>query len=71
MCLLFLIISRCIVACFIYIGDDHESNVSSFLKALKDVLEDNSFKTASPVVAEVRKVAVGLLEWSAADVNQP
>ena len=34
-------------------------------------MEDDSFKTASPVAAEARKVALGLLEWSAADVNQP
>ena len=34
-------------------------------------MEDNSFKTASPVAAEARKVALGLLEWSAGDVNQP
>ena len=42
-----------IVACFLYIGDDHESNVLSFLKVLKDVLGDDSFKTASPVQAQV------------------
>ena len=34
-------------------------------------MEDDSFKTASPVAAEARKVALGLLEWSAADVNKP
>jgi len=27
-------------------------------------LEDDSFKTASPVAAEARKMALGLLEWS-------
>ena len=46
-------------------SDDRESTVSSFLEALKNVLEDDSFKTASPVAAKARKVAVGLLEWSA------
>ena len=34
----------------------------TFLKALKDILDDDSFEIVSPTATEARKVAVDLLE---------
>ena len=52
---------------FLIVGHEHDA---TFLKALKDILDDDSFKITSPTAAEARKVAVELLEWCTTDVNK-
>ena len=52
---------------------DHDSvdeHKATFLKVLKNILDDDSFKITSPTTTEARKVAVGLLEWCTTDINK-
>jgi len=51
-----------------FLGEDEGTRL--FLKALKTILSDDSFKISSAVATEARQVAVSLLKWCSADANK-